>query len=83
MSEIQSNGREKIVFPKSLKAGKEITELTTVKKATLTSTENFLKLKYLQTYFIASNRKLSSLNCFYLINAKYDLFTLCDSICDK
>lgn len=34
---------KKIVFPKSLKAGKEITELTTVKKATLTSTENFLK----------------------------------------
>lgn len=43
MSEIQSNGREKIVFPKSLKAGKEITELTTVKKATLTSTEKFSK----------------------------------------
>lgn len=45
MSEIQSNGREKIVFPKSLKAGKEITELTTVKKVTLTSTEKFSKMK--------------------------------------
>lgn len=45
MSEIQSNGRGKIVFPKSLKAGKEITELTTVKKVTLTSTEKFSKMK--------------------------------------
>lgn len=51
MSEIQSNGREKIVFPKSLKAGKEITELTTIKKANLTSTEKFFKMKIFTNIF--------------------------------
>lgn len=42
---------KKIVFPKSLKAGKEITELTTVKKATLTSTEKFSKMKIFTNIF--------------------------------
>ena len=36
---------KKIVFPMSLKAGKEITQLTTIKKATLTSTGKFSKMK--------------------------------------
>lgn len=51
MSETKAMVEKKIVFPKSLKAGKEITELTTVKKATLTSTEKFSKMKIFTNIF--------------------------------
>ena len=51
MSETKAMVEKKIVFPKSLKAGKEITELTTIKKANLTSTEKFFKMKIFTNIF--------------------------------